>query len=369
MKKKHIDKMDFARGIAVLMVVLFHTLIVVFPNFPGERYSGDGLLKIKSLKEFLLKFNPAGQGWMGVELFLVISGFLIHLIYIQNRDTFKWKYFFSKRFWRIYPPYLLALLIFFLALGGSSTFTNLSLLMHVLMVHNLDSSEIFKINGSFWSLALEVQLYLLYPMYLSMESRLKPHGMLLILLALNFAFSLSAYVYGIRSFAFNNFVLKYWFIWGLGAFLADKYVNQERVFEKPLRWFALIYLMTFSFKLNYLTKHFITIPAGFACLALLEALLYSKTLERNRNSLAFKSICFIGIMSYSIYLIHLPLLARLYKFLSKQFFRSESVNLNTLLTLAVSFVIIFSISYLYYRTIEVTSIRYGEQLRKKNEGI
>jgi len=113
MTKKYLHRIDAIRGIAILLVLTYPTLLYLYPNFEAKSYTKSGFLIINDWKTFLINFNPIGQGWVGVELFLVISGFLIHFIYLQTSCEFKWHEFFSKRFWRIYPPYILVLIFLF----------------------------------------------------------------------------------------------------------------------------------------------------------------------------------------------------------------------------------------------------------------
>lgn len=166
MIKKHLHRVDIIRGIAILLVLSYHTLLCLYPSYEAKTYSKNGFLIIKDIKTAILNFNPIGQGWIGVELFLVISGFLIHYIYLQNLDNFKWKTFFSKRFWRIYPPYLLVLSFFFINNVNMNKYSLTDYLSHAFLTHNLSDKTFISINPSFWSIALEVQLYLIYPIYI-----------------------------------------------------------------------------------------------------------------------------------------------------------------------------------------------------------
>lgn len=87
------------------MVVLYHFELALFPGFEEMRH--------KDTKHIILNLSPTAYGWIGVQLFLIISGFLIHLGFLSRNDSLNTSTFYSKRFWRIYPPYLIVLLIFF----------------------------------------------------------------------------------------------------------------------------------------------------------------------------------------------------------------------------------------------------------------
>jgi peptidoglycan/LPS O-acetylase OafA/YrhL len=150
-----IPGIDFARGIAIFLVICYHTLLVVFPNYEITNYDENGILAYRNSKELFLNFNIFGQGWVGVQLFLVISGFLIHYSSLSS-NSFSLSSFFQKRFWRIVPPYYIAILMFFLLLGDFSLISLKNFLSHLFFIHNWEDKLIFTINPSFWSIALEV---------------------------------------------------------------------------------------------------------------------------------------------------------------------------------------------------------------------
>src|SRR5262249_45093449 len=109
------------------------------------------------------------MGSLGVPMFFVLSGFLIHYTFSRssNQNTLG---FLVRRFGRIYPPYLAALLVFSVAYGFFWTAGGRGqVLSHAFLVHNFSDRNFFSINGSFWSLAHEAQFYLLYPLLLGVR--------------------------------------------------------------------------------------------------------------------------------------------------------------------------------------------------------
>ena len=97
---KHIDALDGLRALAIILVLLYH----LTPGHNSDR----------GLESFVFKI--ADIGWAGVDLFFVLSGYLITSIlleYKENRQSLK--VFFLKRLLRICPLYFFVLiLIFFL---------------------------------------------------------------------------------------------------------------------------------------------------------------------------------------------------------------------------------------------------------------
>jgi peptidoglycan/LPS O-acetylase OafA/YrhL len=361
MTKKYLHNIDAIRGIAIFLVLTYHTLLILYPNYEARQYSENGILIINDLKSFFLNFNPIGQGRIGVELFLVISGFLIHYIYLQNSKEFNWKNFFSKRFWRIYPPYVIVLLYLFLHHAKISQTSIVNILSHLFLVHNLDDTTFFAINPSFWSIALECQLYMIYPAYLFIRKRLSLYQTTLIIFAIQILLSTIAFYWNITTLSFNTFVLKYWFVWAVGAFLAEKYCQNQQIFNKPLIWFIFFYITFFISKVFYFSSFFILIPATFSCLSLIEYFLYSSFINKNiANKLIFKFLSFTGLISYSIYLIHQPYLENLLSFFDPG---SKYGSINTLLSVMLTYVIIFILSYSLYHLLEIKSIEYGKKVR------
>lgn len=160
----HLPFLDLFRGIAILAVFLFHSLHAAydFTELPWK-----GLFRDFQALHSPLALYPLTYGSMGVAIFFVVSGFCIHLSYARS-SSHSWGEFAKKRFFRIYPPYLLAVLVFyfmwpFRTYSLSSPGMQHQLWTHLLEIHNLDGNTFYGINGSFWSIAVELQLYMIYP--------------------------------------------------------------------------------------------------------------------------------------------------------------------------------------------------------------
>lgn len=121
-------------------------------------------------------FFPAHIGWSGVDLFFVLSGFLITGILIRTKDSpNRAQSFYMRRVLRIFPLYYCALLVLFIAVHFSwfirSEFpahTWRGWLVYILYLQNFaflhNSAYWFRnIVGHFWSLAVEEQFYFLWP--------------------------------------------------------------------------------------------------------------------------------------------------------------------------------------------------------------
>ena len=165
--KSRIPELDGLRGIAILLVLLYHYISIP----PGQPPSPllQGLFAI---------------GWSGVDLFFVLSGFLIGGILLDVRQSPNYfKVFYGRRFYRIVPLYYLWIGIYFIAASfWSNPETWRAIPIYVFFLQNSA-----KINhavlgtaflGGLWSLAVEEQFYLIIPSVIRFLSR---RGLLLIL--------------------------------------------------------------------------------------------------------------------------------------------------------------------------------------------
>jgi peptidoglycan/LPS O-acetylase OafA/YrhL len=298
---------DVLRGIAILMVVAFH----IFGPVYGEFLPWNGLVRNFATPPSpqLLWFYPITFGWAGVAIFFVLSGFCIHLSFLRNRN-FDIKLFLWRRFWRICPAYFMALLVF-------TIFTNVNIfsrsgfqqiLVHSLLLQNIFQDTFFGINPSFWSIATEVQLYLLFPMLLLLRSHFGIVRCLQISLAIGLASrAVVVALWGIPDHLIVPSLtspLITWFDWILGAFVAERFFEGRSAFENKQVWLsALIPLLVMTTLFKPLTVFSFSVAAAIAAV-ILDAAIYVKW----QTSLWLKSLVFIATISYSIYLWHQPLL-------------------------------------------------------------
>jgi peptidoglycan/LPS O-acetylase OafA/YrhL len=143
----HIRELDGLRGIAAIMVFFHH---VCFTSINPDVW-GPGVRFIYSL---------SSQGFAGVDVFFVLSGFLITSLLVEDRsDPAYYQNFYWKRALRILPLYAICLL----AVYTFSPNTGGYVLLSALFISNF--AHLFNIasDGPFWTLAIEEQFYLLWP--------------------------------------------------------------------------------------------------------------------------------------------------------------------------------------------------------------
>jgi peptidoglycan/LPS O-acetylase OafA/YrhL len=217
---------------------------------------------------------PLRFGYWGVTLFLVLSGFCIHLTVARRMARgegvrAEWGRFWKRRFWRLYPPYVAAI-IFSLAVSlavGTSAYDAdyqrpqlaWDLLTHLLMVHNLLTDFWQGLgNMALWSLGLEEQLYALYAVYLALRRRYAAVWVTVCTLTISLAWiCLSKWVSGPRDWggdqpsltigpiAFGQWMMwpfAWWFAWTLGAIAAEAYTGAIRLPAWCANYFAAVAL-------------------------------------------------------------------------------------------------------------------------------
>ena len=147
----YFPNLDLLRAFAAISVLVLHVIeLTGWKNFPIEG----------PLTWFRI-------GWMGVDLFFVISGFVITFSafsILENNTLGKFReLFIKKRTARIVPLYILTILVFLTFVMPAFLFERfwINLFSHLLFIHNLFPSLHGSINGPNWTIATEMQFYLL----------------------------------------------------------------------------------------------------------------------------------------------------------------------------------------------------------------
>jgi peptidoglycan/LPS O-acetylase OafA/YrhL len=335
---KHIDRIDVLRGVAILSVILFHLLGTVFgKDHPGFH---DKILDVAAVPYQWWLLSPLSLGWTGVALFFVISGYVIHRSRLLAKN-FTWLDFLKRRFWRIYPAYFIFLVVFSVAKGVP--LLSADFLLHLLMLQNLTDQTFFGgINGVFWSVAVECQLYALYPVLISCRRYIP---MLPLSGAAATIWLLIAYTFA--DLPPNNpaiwaspFLL--WPAWTIGAVIAEKHIGGSRLFNRRAAWIIVILLLLFASSAIQPLYPLAFNLAAIAWAAVLDSYVFKSAVLGKVETIA----CTVGAASYSIYLIHQPIMVFV--------LHSASLNRSTLMLLGgILFTpAIVSLGWLSYSMIE-----------------
>jgi peptidoglycan/LPS O-acetylase OafA/YrhL len=211
---------DALRGAAALGVVFYHAV-----------EQGDKVLP-NNLFQYPIRLVQFGAsfGYIGVFLFFVISGFCIHLQWARAKAAgvepqIQFGAFWKRRIRRLYPPYVITLLLFLLlaafTVGINVThFFVYDLGMHLLMLHNLDPNTCYTINGVFWTLAIEEQLYLAYFLLLFIRVRWGWSVTIAVCLVARLAWMGFSHVVWVKTgvgIPVPEAAASHWFTWALGA--------------------------------------------------------------------------------------------------------------------------------------------------------
>jgi peptidoglycan/LPS O-acetylase OafA/YrhL len=321
------------RGIAALMVVCCHII---------ERYTGLAA-PIYDFAEWL--------GAAGVGLFFIISGFCIHLPYVKT-GTLDLKNFYFRRFYRLVPTHYAALICAILVaiwlpnahFMSQPTIGNT--VSQFLFVHNFNYNFFYSINSAFWTIGVEVHFYLIYPIAILIAHRI---GMMR-LFGLSVLFSLvfyglcSKYLADEARFVCQHLFVVYYYQWLLGALCVEYYFKvqadgkQSNWLTTPLKWLVIVagtmlycYLYLADFVVAKL--HIVQYIAPFILVFILYAVVQLKTIP----SALFNGL---GKISYSLYLIHIPILA-----ISSYYF--PVANFGLYFALSLSLILIGTVGFYY----------------------
>ena len=322
--------MDGLRGIAILLVVFYH-------NFGFIKY-------------FFF-------GWLGVDLFFVLSGFLITDILLKtvNKPGY-FKNFYAKRVLRIFPLYYVSLIIFLLILPRIKDFP-LDFSFYVdhqwwFWTYLQNWFLIFYDVGNtttaiqhYWSLAVEEQFYLVWPFVIFLIR--KPKILLAIAgLLLVGVICARLYMWTIQVKDLNYFGLyTYTRIDGIciGSMLAILQFIRSPFIKKYFTGLILL-LAALNFVFYFINKQYqFTYPylaiVGYTTFAMLFAIVVHEVIQGENKLLNFllniRPLRFFGKISYGLYIFHWPVYLILYAWMEDRI-RSIANIADNMLAIAVS---------------------------------
>jgi peptidoglycan/LPS O-acetylase OafA/YrhL len=305
-------ELDSLRGIAILSVLFLHGFYWQYSEFHFSRWA--------SL--FLRLTSPGG---LGVNLFFVLSGFLITGILLDSRQSPNYyRRFYVRRALRILPAYYGLLLLLAIFREASAPYLSISLIYLSNLTDILGVSNDY---GPLWSLAVEEHYYILWP-FVVRRMTVRTVGLL--------AFAICLIVPLLRMWAFSigtgDGLSRYtWLVadglamGGLIACILRTSISRQSIVRLSAALFVAVPLLVLAGKrFGILTRRemlgaalqFSLIHLFFAGVLLLLLLVGTSS----RNSWAnFRPLKFFGYISYGLYLIHL-LIFRLYDHLCRNVF-------------------------------------------------
>lgn len=340
---------DALRGVACLWVVLMHAHgLFADAAIP----SNHPITPVAML---------AHIGYMGVSLFLTLSGFCLFYP-LARKDVCEVEpgTFFKRRALRIVPPYYAsALLTLPLVLALPHLFPGQrpagwqDYLVHALMLHNLDRSAISTINPVYWSIALEWQLYLLFPLLLWSVRRFGFGRVLLAALALSLIWQFSMWPFcrshqGAVAAIIGRSVPARLFEFVVGMATAHL-VAHPRPGQARIAGAVFPVALVPALWLAY------PIADGYPGREAAWALVWSATIlllarfSGVWRSAPWRALVWIGTFSYSIYLVHLPLLTMVRPWMMAQ---ELSVSGVFLVIALIAVPVIVGVSYAFFCLVE-----------------
>ncbi len=266
-------------------------------------------------------------GFYGVDLFFVISGFVVTTVLLKPTErSFKEDYirFLGRRALRIFPIYYVTIFIFWLA-GHTVVRENLVYLLtytfnYARVYYDLPKSAV----NPFWSLCVEEQFYLLWPFgVLLLKNKKKA---LLILTGLMIGIGYAQQVFHIfPSMVPYNYVslltrMAPLGLGALGAIAANKNVLPGKIFTNRFVEYGMGIVLVTSLLTDYTGR----LPVlGLCSLYLvIKAAFYDFSVRPLGQFLGNKKVMYIGIISYGIYVFHMPVLYFLTTYLVDPFWKN-----------------------------------------------
>lgn len=327
----HYPALDGLRGIAILLVLAFHVLDL-----------------------------PAG--WMGVDLFFVISGFLIGSILIDTREkSYYFRNFYIKRVFRIFPLYysVLIVVILFFAIADISFWKSgwafFFYLQNIMATFLQFWPEGWQASlNHFWSLAIEEQFYLIFPLIVLLVSPRHLHWICLAGIIISILCRLFFYYHhnqlGTYVFTISRIDSLLCGVWAAIWVRKRRSLRIEFIILSVVLMAALLLVSTDLRHPVFQTIGF-TVNAFFFSILLLMALSPEMIVSRFLQIKFFKGT---GKISYGLYVFHYPFLILFEHII-------PSSDYQRSLVIALTLVMTFSTAMLSFRFFE----SYFMELRRK----
>jgi peptidoglycan/LPS O-acetylase OafA/YrhL len=289
-----IQFLDGLRGVAILWVMLFHSYVRWPEFFPfGNRYSGQPLL---------------AYGWLGVQLFFLISGFVIFMTLERSTSfgNFIW-----RRWLRLFPAMLLCSIFIFVTAGifherPAGAVRLLDLLPGLIFTDPQWLYVAFgfpggPVEGAFWTLFVEVKFYVVAGLlYFSVGGKKAIAGLLalfslwlglLVFKRLQPAVDIHEWQYIMQFFAFQ------YFGWFAAGALFFRYVQNQ---DRSVLAFAVLVAVASAAAENNSYQRYVPLLALSVVVAFTAGVV-SKTVQR---LLSNRVVLLLGFVSYPLYLVH-----------------------------------------------------------------
>lgn len=311
---------------------------------------------------FHLNLNWLPGGFLGVDLFFVLSGYLMTSITLSDIDTGKFSIanFYRKRIKRILPAYFVLLFLVTIIGVNIYLYTDFffffrSLRYSLLFLSNLIFSEGDSYFGASlsenpflhtWSLSIEMQFYLILPFIIIFFKKYLKIFVVLMILIFTIYSSYNIYFLDNKSLMYFSLGARIpeFLVGSLYAILFKRHIDFGRNINNMIAFLSLLFFILCLFLISENSEF-----PGF--LVLLPTILIANLLVLNNNFISIffsnKILVKIGEYSYSLYLWHWPVMALMRYRLDRYEFNYDEILLVIFFTLILS--------WLSYRFIENAS--------------
>jgi peptidoglycan/LPS O-acetylase OafA/YrhL len=320
-RRVHLTHVEGLRATAALVVYLNHAYAHTWNPLRGQAPNN-------ALSAFSYSLIA---GHLSVTVFIVISGFCLTLPAVGAGDRLSGgaAAFFKRRARRILPPYYGALALCLVLIGTvigapTGTFwdvpimvTRTSIISHVLLLQNLFATG--SINYVFWSIAVEWQIYFLFPLLLAGWRRFGPWVMTSGVLVAGYVLRV---VFGETRLARAHPHYVGMFALGmLAAYVAQSPRSMYVAARDKFPWIATCVValtttvaltLSWGIKLDLERFYLLDLPVGILATSVL--VLSSKEGSKLGRVFSWKPLVFVGTFSYSFYLVHAPVLQLLWQY-------------------------------------------------------
>lgn len=362
-------------------------------HHPAYRPDIDGLRALAIIPVVVFHAFPGllPGGFIGVDIFFVISGFLISGIILKGlqRESFTFTGFYANRIKRIFPALLLVLsasFVFgwFFLLPGEYAQLGKHILGGAAYVENFvlrreagyfDTRSSLKPLMHLWSLGIEEQFYLTYPFLLWLLWRLRANLLALLAPLILISFSLNLWL--IHTDPVSSFFLpqaRFWELWAGGALasldvvrldvgrraegwagLASRFAGRELAGSSTAIHNVLSATGVALVALGFLLVRENVFPGWWALLPVCGAsllILGGPSAWINRRILSARAAVFVGLISYPLYLWHWPILS------FARIIRSEELSRGARVA---AIILSFLLAWATWRFVE-SPIRFGRRI-------
>ena len=342
---------DGVRAVAMLMVFAFH--VWEFSGHPG--YVAGSFRFGEMIGRFAL----------GVDLFIVLSGFCLYWPVANSSKLFDVRQYFYRRFWRIAPAYYMSILVMLLMpnalvivmklLHKPATWQDVpgfvQILTHLTFTHALHPDTWAGIQGAYWSLGLEAQLYVAFPLVLFAVKKLGVPVTTLCMWLITVAWSyIWPNVFPNGEFAASLSIFGRWGHFAAGMLVAHmcRGANRKNHWGLGLLGLTLVVLGQLS-----IVRGISFIPATDLCSLSGFALILMSAVQPAGVPTIFSSkpLVYLGTISYSIFLLHQNIMWYFGELLKKIVHVPEAMMFPIYMTIGFGMIVV--LASFWYRWFEV----------------